>query len=436
MTKGQPSQTLLLAGACALGVALFVGGVELRQRTDPLERVTRRQASTDNLLATQSNKATEIPLGEFYSAMTDLLKHEYVEPITDDQKLASGAVRGMVLSLGDPRCIFMDAKEFRAYLNARGGEYEGIGAEFGLKSSAPRVQKSPTDGDSSDDPREAVLTGHVPYLVVTMVVPGGPADRAGVRPGDIVSSIDGHWVVDDAEIRRFDQARKAFAAKKIPFAAVSQLQKELHAKVERALMPSKAKDRLVLGTSGAINVVWNRNGSTRTTTMQKAVTKATPFGVKNGALVFRLDNSAPGWLREAIKDKPAVTIDLRDNVEGDFGAMRKVLAVLAPNGNYGSLASFRKEPSEPLTVTDGNPRPPKITLKVDRTTRGPAAILARALSSHGLATLSGTALGDDLSVKEVVSLPDGTGYTLVTSEYRPEGAATKVALAESTEAQP
>ncbi|RYG22420.1 hypothetical protein EON82_17125, partial [bacterium] len=158
MTKGHSSQTLLLAGACALGVALFVGGAELRQRTDPLERVKRREASTDNFLVTQSNKATEIPLGEFYNAMTDLLKHEYVEPITDDQKLASGAVRGMVLSLGDPRCVFMDAKEFRAYLNARAGQYEGIGAEFGLKSSAPRAQKAPSATEPSDDPREAVMT--------------------------------------------------------------------------------------------------------------------------------------------------------------------------------------------------------------------------------------------------------------------------------------
>jgi hypothetical protein len=243
-------------------------------------------------------------------------------------------------------------------------------------------------------------------------------------------------VVDDAEIQRFDQARRAFAAKKIPFAIVSKLQKELHAKVERALMPAKAKDRLALGTTGTVNVVWTRNGSKRTTTIQRGVTKATSFGVKDGAFVFRLDNSAPGWLRDAIKGKSAVTIDLRNNVEGDYGAMRRILAVLAPNGTYGSLASFRKEPAEPLTVTEGNPRPPKLTLRVDRTTRGPAAILARALASHGLATLSGGPLSDDLAVKEVISLPDGTGYTLVTSEYRTDGAATKVALADSAEAQP
>ncbi len=430
MTKGQTTQTILLAGACALGVGLFFGGLNLRDRTDPLQRVQRREASNEDFLATRDQKGTEIPLGDFYNAMTDLLKHEYVEAITDDQKLASGAVRGMVLSLGDPRCNFMDAKEFRAYLNARMGTYEGIGAEFGLRGSAPTAQKTSSNSEPTDDPREAILTGHVPYLAVTMVVPGGPADKAGVKPGDIVSDIDGHWVVDDAEIVRFDQARKAFADKKIPFAAVSKLQKDLRSKVERALMPAKAKDRLALGSMGQVTVVWKRLGVSRKTVIQKAPSTIVPFGVKGGALAFRFDSQAAGWLKDAIKGKSEVTLDLRNNVDGDFGSMRKVLAVVAPDGTYGTLTTHRKESAERLVVREGNAHPPKLVLRVDRTTRGAAAIFARALESRHLATLTGGPVGDDLFVKEVVGLPDGTGYTLVTSEYRPSGDVAKVALAE------
>lgn len=430
MTKGQTTQSILLAGACALGVGLFLGGLNLRERIDPLQRVQRREASTDDFVASQSQKGTQIPLSDFYNAMADLLKHEYVEAITNDQKLASGAVRGMVTSLGDPRCTFMDAKEFRAYLNARMGIYEGIGAEFGLRASAPTTQKT-AGAEPTDDPREAILMGHVPYLAVTMVVPGGPADKAGVKPGDIVSEIDNHWVVDDAEIVRFDQARKAFAEKKIAFAVVSKLQKDLRSKVERALMPAKAKDKLALGTMGDVTVVWKRLGVARKTVLHKAPSKITPFGVKNGALTLRFDAQAPGWLRETIQGKSEVTIDLRNNVDGDFGAMRKVLAVIAPDGTYGTLVTHRKESAEKLVVRDGNAKPPKLVLRVDRTTRGVAAIFARALESRHLATLVGGPLGEDMYVKEVVSLPDGTGYTLVTSEYRASGEVAKVALADS-----
>lgn len=431
MPRSQTVQTLLFAGACALGATLFVGGLNLRDRTDTVARVTRRADRGEGLIASRDGQGTQIPLGDFYSALSDLLKHEYVEPITNDQKLASGAVRGMVLSLGDPRSMFMDADEFRAFLNAREGRYEGIGVEFELRGAvSARPRATAGTAEPADDPRDAILSGHVPYLAATVVVPGGPADRAGVRPGDVVAEIDGHWVVDDAEIVRFENARRAFVAKKIPFAVISKLQKSLHDKAERALMPAKAKDRLALGKDKEVKVVWKRAGVARATTMTKAESKMTAFGVQNGALIMRFDAQTPGRLRAAIKDKNSVTLDLRNNVDGDFDSMRKCLAVLAPDGVYGALVTKRKEPSTRLVVKGGNARPPKMTLLVDRSTRGPAAIMAQALSSRRLATVVGGPTGNDLSVREVVHLPDGTGYTLVIGEYKPTVTATKVALSE------
>ena len=83
-----------------------------------------------------------------------------------------------------------------------------------------------------------------------------------------------------------------------------------------------------------------------------------------------------------------------------------------------------------FVVKDGNPAPPRLTIRVDRTTRGPAAIFAQALASRRLATLVGGPTGSDVAVREVVALPDRTGYTLVTGEYRPGPPDSKVALAE------
>lgn len=423
-------QSLLLAGFCALGAALFVGGYVARGRTDAVARVTRSDDLV-GLVALRTPQASPIPLGDFYAAITDLLKREYVEPIKDDQKLATGAVRGMILSLGDPRSTFMDADEFRAFLDAREGRYQGIGAEFDLRGSASAPKRvEPGTEEPVDDPREAALAGHVPYLAVTMVVPGGPADRAGVRPGDIVSDVSGHWVVDDAEITRFNKARTDFAAHRIPFATIAKIQRELKAKIERSLMPTKAKDRLYLGTSGTVTVVWTRNGTKRTTKIAKAMSHVPTFGVQNGGLLVRFDSEAPGRLREAIRGKSSLVLDLRNNVDGDFDAMRRALAVVAPSGAYGTIVTQRKESPTRLTVANGNPRPPKLTLKVGLTTRGPAAVFARALESRHLATLVGGPTGSDFAVREVQSLPDGTGYTLVVGEYRPGDAAGRVALNE------
>ena len=430
MTKGRPRPILLTAGALALGGLLFAGGHALRDRTDAVARVTRLEPSEGLLASTQDTPT--IPLNDFYVAITDLLKQNYVEPIKDDQKLASGAVRGMVLSLGDPRCAYLDKDEYRAFLNAHEGRYEGIGAEFDLRGSASAPKRvEPGTDEPVDDPHEAALAGHVPYLVATMVVPGGPADRAGVRPGDVVAYVDNHWIVDDAEIVRFNKARADFVAKKIPFSTISKLQQALKAKVERSMMPAKAKDRLFLGSSGTVSVVWRRNGVARPTRIAKGPSAVSPFGIRNGAITLRFDAQAPARLRAATQGRTAVLLDLRNNVDGDFDSMRRALAVLAPDGVYGTVSTRRKEGSTRLAVVGGNFRPPRVTIRVDRTTRGPAAIFAQALASRRLATLVGGPTGGDLSIREVVSLPDGTGYTLVTGEYHPTEGGTKVALAEA-----
>ncbi|MGH3182593.1 MAG: PDZ domain-containing protein [Streptosporangiaceae bacterium] len=50
-------------------------------------------------------------------------------------------------------------------------------------------------------PRSAVAPGNVGVLV-TGVVPGGPAGRAGIRPGDVVLAVNGTSVDDAAALIR------------------------------------------------------------------------------------------------------------------------------------------------------------------------------------------------------------------------------------------
>ena len=107
-------------------------------------------------------------------------------------------------------------------------------------------------------------------------------------------------------------------------------------------------------------------------------------------------------------------------MNGDYNEMRSCLALLAPSGKYGTLSIERKDRPESLNVDKGSTTPRTITLLVDRTTSGAAEILALALSSKGKAKLTGSEMGPDRSVRQIVELPDGSGYTLVTGIYKPE----------------
>ncbi len=370
-------------------------------------------------MVAQRDNQTNVPAGDYYSQMVALLKQYYVEPIKDDEKLADGSVRGMIGSLMDPASMYMEQEDFHAYLNREKGIYEGIGVELALVEHG---KKGPERSDSSEPPpqdaEEAVATqSRFPTVQVSAVVPGGPADKAGVQVGDIVADIDGHWVVEDTLLNKFKKARDAFNAKKMTYSEIEPLQKELRDKTERALLPGKTLGRLMVGKSGSVTVTWNRGGTARTTTIAKGICEMPGFSAK-GPIVLPMTEAGALGLREAIVNRPSVTIDLRNDPTGSFTAMMSCMQVLAPTGKYGEIVNRRSEDPTWVSVQSGNPKPPKIQFLVSRSTQGPAAVLALALSSHGKATVSGQLPTGGVPVLQDVELPGGAGYDLLIGNYR------------------
>ena len=92
-----------------------------------------------------------------------LIKAGYVEPV-DGQKLMAGALNGMVSAL-DPHSAFLDETAYRALREGTQGRFVGTGLEV-----------APTDRGR---------------LGVVAAVEGSPAERAGIRPGDILIRVDG-----------------------------------------------------------------------------------------------------------------------------------------------------------------------------------------------------------------------------------------------------
>ena len=74
-----------------------------------------------------------------------------------------GAISGLVAALGDPHSVYFPPVEAEEFARDLSGEFEGIGAEVGIKDEA---------------------------LVIVAPLPGSPAERAGLRAGDIILVID------------------------------------------------------------------------------------------------------------------------------------------------------------------------------------------------------------------------------------------------------
>jgi carboxyl-terminal processing protease len=90
------------------------------------------------------------------------VKHDYVNPV-DDHQLLQAAIRGMVSSL-DPYSAYLDGEDYDEIKIMSTGEYSGVGIEVSMEDEE---------------------------VVVVSPFEGSPAAAAGIRPGDVIATIDG-----------------------------------------------------------------------------------------------------------------------------------------------------------------------------------------------------------------------------------------------------
>ncbi|QLQ00441.1 MAG: S41 family peptidase [Burkholderiaceae bacterium] len=105
-----------------------------------------------------------LPLEELQqlAAVFGMIKSDYVEPV-DEKKLLTDAIAGMVSSL-DPHSQYFDKKSYKEFREGTTGRFVGVGIEI-----------TQEDG----------------LVKVVSPIEGSPADRAGLKTGDLITRIDG-----------------------------------------------------------------------------------------------------------------------------------------------------------------------------------------------------------------------------------------------------
>ncbi|GIV17667.1 MAG: peptidase [Armatimonadota bacterium] len=101
------------------------------------------------------------PVGLYWEALSHLRK-QYYQPVNEKQ-LTYTAIRGMLAALHDPYTRFMDPNEYRSMQEDTRGDFFGIGAQLQEK-----------DGQ----------------VVIYRPIEGSPADKAGVKAGDVIIEVD------------------------------------------------------------------------------------------------------------------------------------------------------------------------------------------------------------------------------------------------------
>ncbi len=407
-------QTLKSLGATAIVLssagAILVGAV-MRDRVDV-------GGANDTMLVSgliASRDKSEVPEGDYFYEITNLLKQRYVERVDDEQKLALGAIRGMVSSLGDPDSVYMEKAVFQAHQAMRSGEFEGIGAQLELVYTEPRKKEERIPGQPLA-PEEALVSGiRIPKLTVVSIVPGGPADKAGVQVGDYVEYVDDHWVPNAETIASFRKLQQDFANGKVEWEEISRVRQELTKRTKKTVLPLKAREKLIVGKEGTVRVTWRRGSQSLNTNITMGTSRLPGFSDVDGVIQMRFAPGAADALRDAIGDKDQVVIDLRNNANGLANPMLACLEVLLPKGKHGELKIGER--TVPIEVKNGTDKPRQITLLVDKSTRGAAEVFADVLTKAGVAKATGGETAGHPILVEDYELPDGSGYSLAVAAY-------------------
>ncbi|HEY1298911.1 MAG TPA: PDZ domain-containing protein, partial [Stellaceae bacterium] len=122
----------------------------------------RQDAGAASQNANSSETYKELNL---FGEVLELVRADYVSDVSDDSLIES-AINGMLTSL-DPHSNYMNAKNFNDMKVQTRGEFGGLGIEVSMDNGFVKVV-SPIDDT--------------------------PAARAGLKPGDLITQLDGHPV--------------------------------------------------------------------------------------------------------------------------------------------------------------------------------------------------------------------------------------------------
>ncbi len=282
-----------------------------------------------------------------------------------------GAIEGLTASYGDPYTVFMPPVEAKQFQDQIRGDFEGVGMEIGVK----------------DD-------------LITVIAPlkDTPAERAGLRPGDGIVSIDGK----STEGMSTDEA------------------------VNLIRGPKGTTVDFKIVRDGALSDVPVVRDTINVPTIKGTLDKTS--GVYTIAL-YTFTATSGDLFTSTLADFRAsgshkLIIDLRGDPGGYLDAAVSIASHFLPSGSVVVTEDYKGKQENLVhrsAGTGGVPSGTQVVVLIDQGSASASEILSGALQDNKTATLIGTRSFGKGSVQELVDIDGGSLKVTVARWLTPAG---------------
>jgi carboxyl-terminal processing protease len=307
---------------------------------------------------------------QVYSEVLSRVRSEYVEE-PNIPKVTDGALHGLLESL-DSNSSYLSADAYKSF----------------------KAHKTESKGDIG-----AVISKRFGYAAVVAVLPGSPAEKAGIEATDIFESIEG-------------QSTRDLSLPEIHNLIAGAPGSTLNVQVVRARRAEPQKvviTRDIVGTPAVSEKMMDDGiGYVKAQALNKG--KAQEIASK----IKALEKSGA----------KKILLDVRYCAEGDESEGVAVANLFLNHGTITYLQgqkyprqAFNADPSKAITALP-------VAVLVNRGTAGPAEIVAAAILENARGDVVGDKTFGDASVQKTLDLPDGGALILsVAKYYSPSGKA-------------
>ncbi len=316
--------------------------------------------------AAKDDDANVYELLNLFGDVMEKTKTSYVEEVTD-KKLIESAINGMLSSL-DPHSSYLDAKSFRYMTEQTKGKFGGLGIEVTMEGGLVKVV-SPIDGN--------------------------PAQKAGIKPGDYISAIDGQQVMGMTLDEAVNKMRGKLGTK-----VKLQIRRPNEKPFDVTLKRDEIKIQSVKDEIKGDDVIYIRISS-----FNEDVDKMTEKAINNAQR--KLKNKAKG-----------LVLDLRNNPGGLLDQAIGVSDLFLDKGEIVSTRSRNEEDNVKYSAKEGDVlKGLPIVVLINDGSASASEIVAGALQDHKRAVILGEKSFGKGSVQTLIPLANYGAMRLTTARY-------------------